>query len=237
MTTGRTNLLLDAVRGTGAGFTTTIVFSFFINMLAFVGSLYMLQIYDRVLTSRNTTTLIVLTLIASFLLIVYALLEKLRSAVLVRLGLLFAAKARTPLFDAVLRGTLRQPSAGHAAALRDLETIREFLTGAGFISFCDAPWVPIFVVACFILHPWYGLVATGGAVLIFAFAVANELLTRSQLKTASVSAQAAGSYAAATFRNAEVLQAMGMLKGLRERWLARQEDGLRLQAQASDRAG
>jgi ATP-binding cassette subfamily C protein len=197
----------------------------------------MLQIYDRVITSRNVTTLIVLTLIAAFLLIAYALLEKVRSAVLVRLGLLFAARARAPLFNAVLRGTLLQPSGGHSQVLRDLDTLREFLTGTGLISFCDAPWVPIFVVGCFILHPWYGFVATAGAVLIFTLAVANEFMTRSQLKTASVNSVMAASYASATFRNAEVLYAMGMLNGLRERWLTRQDQGLKLQAVASDRAG
>src|SRR5262249_19542245 len=190
-----------------------------------------------VITSRNTTTLLVLTLIAGYLLIAYALLEKVRSAVLVRLGTLFAAKARGPLFNAVLRGTILQPGAAHTQALRDLETIREFLTGAGLLSFCDAPWVPIFVLGCFILHPWYGCIAAGGAALIFGLAVANELLTRAQLKRASLNSVAASAYASATFRNAEVLHAMGMLRGLRERWLATQDHGLNLQAVASDRAG
>jgi ATP-binding cassette subfamily C protein len=237
MLKNKINLLGDAMRGTRWGFVTAIVFSFFINLLAFVGPLYMLQIYDRVITSRNVTTLIVLTLIAGFLLIVYAFLEKLRSAVLVRLGILFSSRARAPLFNAVLRGSLLQPEAGHSQVLRDLDTLREFLTGSGLISFCDAPWVPIFVAGCFILHPWYGFVATAGAILIFGFALANELMTRNYLKKASVSSIVAASYASATFRNAEVLYAMGMLKGLRERWLTRQEEGLRLQAVASDRAG
>ena len=235
--TKRIALLHEAIKGTRAGFVSAIIFSLFINLLAFVGPLYMLQIYDRVITSRNVTTLIVLTLIAAFLLIAYALLEKVRSAVLVRLGLLFAARARAPLFNAVLRGTLLQPSGGHSQALRDLDTLREFLTGTGLISFCDAPWAPIFVVGCFILHPWYGFVATAGAVLIFALAVANEFMTRGQLKTASVNSVMAASYASATFRNAEVLYAMGMLNGLRQRWLTRQDQGLKLQAVASDRAG
>ena len=235
--TKRISLLQEAIRGTRAGFVSAIIFSFFINVLAFVGPLYMLQIYDRVITSRNVTTLVVLTIIAGFLLISYALLEKVRSAVLVRLGLLFAARARGPLFNAVLRGTLLQPAGGHSQVLRDLDTLREFLTGTGLISFCDAPWVPIFVVGCFILHPWYGFVATGGAVLIFALAIANELMTRSQLKSASLNSVAAASYASATFRNAEVLHAMGMLNPLRDRWLTRQDQGLKLQAVASDRAG
>jgi ATP-binding cassette, subfamily C, bacterial len=233
----KTNLLSEAFRATRAGLATAVLFSFFINLLAFVGPIYMLQIYDRVITSRNTTTLVVLTVIAAYLLIGYALLEKVRSAILVRLSILFAAKARGPLFAAVLRGTIVQPGGAHTQALRDLETIREFLTGAGLISFCDAPWVPIFVLGCFILHPWYGYLAAGGAVLIFGFAIANELLTRAQLKSASFNSVAASTYASATLRNAEVLQAMGMLQGLRARWLTKQDDGLRLQASASDRAG
>jgi ATP-binding cassette, subfamily C, type I secretion system permease/ATPase len=235
--TNRPNLISEAFGATRPGFFTAILFSFFINLLAFVGPLYMLQIYDRVITSRNPTTLFVLTLIAAFLLIVYALLEKIRSAILVRLGILFSTLARSRLFDAVLRGNLLQPGRGHTQALRDLDTIREFLTGSGLISFCDAPWVPIFVIGCFLLHPWYGYIASGGAILIFCSAIANEFLTRKQLKASSTHAIVANSYASATFRNAEVLYAMGMLSGLRDRWLIRQDEGLQMQAAASDRAG
>lgn len=231
------NVLSEAFRATRTGFLTAIVFSFFINVLAFVGPLYMLQIYDRVITSRNGMTLLALTVIAAFLLVIYAVLEKIRSAVLVRLGILFSALARTRLFNAVLKGNLLQPNGGHTQTLRDLDTVREFLTGTGLISFCDAPWVPIFVVGCFILHPWYGYIASAGAVLIFCSAVANELLTRKQLKAASLHSIVASSYASATFRNSEVLHAMGMLSGLRERWLTRHNEGLKLQAAASDRAG
>jgi ATP-binding cassette subfamily C protein len=231
------NVISEAFRATRPGFLTAIFFSLFINILAFVSPLYMLQIYDRVITSRNTMTLIALTVIAVFLILVYATLEKIRSAILVRLGILFSNLSRTRLFDAVLKGNLLQPGRGHTQALRDLDTLREFLTGAGLISFCDAPWVPIFVVGCFLLHPWYGYIATAGAVLIFCFAIANELLTRQHLKAASTSVIVASSYASATFRNAEVLHAMGMLPGLRDRWLGRQDEGLKLQAAASDRAG
>jgi ATP-binding cassette subfamily C protein len=231
------NLLSRALRITRPAFITAIFFSFFINILAFVGPLYMLQIYDRVLSSRNFLTLAFLTLIAGVLLAVYAVLEKVRSAVLVRTGLLFDAETRSELFESVLQGSLRQPGVAHHTALRDLDVIREFLTGAGLISFCDAPWTPIFVAGCFILHPWFGWVALSGAVLIFGFAVANELLTRDHLKRAGVSANQAGTFAASTFRNVEVLHAMGMWRPLRDRWLDRQNETLALQAVASDRAG
>ena len=233
----KTNVISEAFRATWPGFLTAIFFSLFINILAFVSPLYMLQIYDRVINSRNTMTLIALTVIAVFLVIVYAALEKIRSAILVRLGILFSNLSRSRLFDAVLKGSLLQPGRGHSQALRDLDTIREFLTGTGLISFCDAPWVPRFVAGCFILHRWYGYIATAGAVLIFCFAIANELLTRKQLKAASTKVIVASSYASATFRNAELLHAMGMLPGLRDRWLRRQDEGLELQAAASDRAG
>jgi ATP-binding cassette, subfamily C, bacterial len=231
------NLVAPAFRAIVPGFASAIVFSLFINLLAFVGPIYMLQIYDRVLGSRNVGTLVALTIIAVFLLIVFALLEKVRSAILVRLGLLFASKAREPIFSAVLRGTIAQPGGGHTQSLRDLDTIREFLTGAGLIAFCDVPWVPIFVLACFLMHPWFGYIAAIGSVLIFVLAIANELMTRNQLKAASQSSVVANAYAAATFRNADVLHAMGMLGGLRQRWLEKQGDGLELQAAASDRAG
>jgi ATP-binding cassette subfamily C protein len=231
------NLLQDGLRAVRPAFVSAIVFSFFINMLAFVGPLYMLQIYDRVITSRNEWTLLFLTLIAGFLLVIYAALEKVRSAVLVRAGLLFDAKTRSRLFEVVLKGTLRQPGGGHVAVLRELDVVREFLTGSGLISFCDVPWVPIFIAGCFMLHPWFGWVATAGAVLIFGFAVANEVLTRKQLKEAASSSSQAGTYASATFRNLEVLVAMGMWRPLRDRWLKLQASVLGLQAVASDRAG
>lgn len=234
---GGRDLLFAGFRATRPAFISAIVFSFFINVLAFVGPLYMLQVYDRVITSRNEWTLIFITLIASLLLLVFAALEKVRSAVLVRAGLLFDAKTRPQLFEAVLNGSLKHPGVAQASVLRELDVIREFLTGAGLISFCDVPWVPIFVVGCFILHPWFGYVATIGALLIFAFAVANEVLTRKQLKAATIASAQAGSYLGATMRNAEVLLAMGMWRPLRDKWLARQDEVLELQAVASDRAG
>ena len=233
------NLLRDGFLAARPAFVSAIIFSFFINVLAFVGPLYMLQVYDRVITSRNEWTLLFITLIAGFLLVVFAALEKVRSSVLVRAGLLFDSKTRARLFEIVLHGTIKQPGVAHVSALRELDVLREFVTGAGLISFCDAPWVPIFVAGCFILHPWFGWVATAGAVLIFGFAVANEVLTRKQLKEASIASSHASASASATFRNAEVLLAMGTaLK--RERAKAMEIDKLRrsflsMQQQQDDR--
>lgn len=237
MSTKSNQLLSNALNATRSGFASAIFFSFFINLLAFVGPLFMLQIYDRVLNSRNTTTLIALAVIAVFLLIISAVLEKLRSTILYRLGLLFDSLVRAPLFNAVMRGTLLNPQGGHSQALRDLDVIRDFLTGSGPLSFCDVPWMPIFIAGCFMLHVWFGLIAVAGAVLIFAFAIANELATRAHLKDASRGSVIATSFAFATLRNAEVLQAMGMLAPLRERWMTRQMQVLELQTTANERSG
>ena len=124
-------VMVAGVRATLPVFATVVVFSFFINLLLFVSPLYMLQIYDRVISSRSETTLLSLTVLAAILIGVYAALETLRSRLLVRAGLLFDEKIAEPVFNAVHRGNLRQPGANHAQALRDVDTVREFLTGAG----------------------------------------------------------------------------------------------------------
>lgn len=233
----KADVLTRAYRSGYSGFGIAVVFSFFINLLAFVGPLYMLQIYDRVITSRNEWTLLLLTLLAAFLLIIYALLEKCRSAILVRVGAKFSEVSRRGVFDAVARGTLIKPNGGFGGAVHDLDNIRGFLTGAGFIAFFDAPWVPIFVAACFILHPWYGIVALGGALIIFALALANEFATRKPLGEASREASGANHFLNSSLRNMEVVQAMGMTNQFRQRWESRHNNVLGLQAVASDRAG
>ncbi|GJE43439.1 type I secretion system permease/ATPase [Methylobacterium soli] len=231
------SILKDGIKATRPVFVTAIVFSFFINLLMFVSPLYMLQVYDRVLGSRNETTLVGITVIAAFALVVYALLEMLRSRLLVRGGILFDEKIAGPIFGAVHRGNLRNPEGGHAVALRDVDAVREFLTGSGLLAFCDAPWTPIFLLACFILHPWFGWMAIAGGLMIFALTILNEVVTKRELAAASQASNAAGQYAQATFRNGEVLQAMGMLGALRTLWGRRHAEVLTLQALASDRAG
>lgn len=211
-------------------------FSLFINVLALVSPLYMLQIYDRVLSSRNVWTLLFLTLIAVFLFIVYALLEGLRSRILVRGGIRFERRIREPIFTSVLSGVLGQhASSTEVQAFRDVDSIREFLTGSGLIAFTDAPWVPVFVIACFLLHPVFGWLAIGAGVLIFLLAIANEYATKGALGQATKAAIGAQGNANATMRNAEVMRAMGMTAGLQKRWSVKRNAQIAWQAVASDR--
>jgi ATP-binding cassette subfamily C protein RsaD len=120
---------------------TAVIFSFFINILALVSPLYMLQVYDRVLTSRNAMTLLFLTILCIVLFMVYGVLEALRTQVLVRGGLKFDSTMRNPVFGAVLDSTIKRKGFG-AQLFRDMDQVRDFMTGGGLISFCDAPGFP-----------------------------------------------------------------------------------------------
>lgn len=218
-------------------FAATMVFSFFANLLMFVGPLYMLQVYDRVLTSRNEMTLVMLTVIALAMLVSYGVLELIRTKLLVRAGLQFDEIVANPVFHRVVKQKTVLPG-GHAqVALSDIDRVREFMTGHGILAFFDAPWVPIFLALVFAFHPWLGMVATGGAVIIFGLALANEFITRRALVDAGEAAQGASSFANATMQNAEVIQALGMEEQLTSRWSKRHEDMLLNQALGSDRAG
>ncbi|GJD52149.1 Type I secretion system ATP-binding protein PrsD [Methylobacterium crusticola] len=230
------SLLASGIRSMRPMLVTAFVFGFFINILLFVSPLYMLQIYDRVLASRNEATLLGITLIAAFALAVYATLEMLRSRILIRGGMVFDQKIAGPIFDAVHHTILRRPGTGQETALRDVDTLREFLTGSGLLAFCDAPWTPIFLLACFILHPWFGWMALVGGSVILGLTLINEVATRRSLEAANQASNAAGQQARATFRNSEVLQSMGMLASVRELWRSRHDEVLQLQALASDRS-
>ena len=216
---------------------TAVVFSFFINILGLAAPLYMMQVYDRVLSSRNVTTLVMLTIIIAILYFGSALLESLRTQLLVRAGIKFDEEINAEAFAAVQRVTLVNPSPSHVQALRDTDTVREFFTGPGITSLCDLPWVPIYILIAAMLHPWYGILAVGSCIISAALAWTNDRMTRQRLNEASKASMAANNHATATFRNAEVLQAMGMVNNLRQRWSVSRVEALALQALASDRAG
>jgi len=215
---------------------TAVIFSLFINVLALVSPLYMLQVYDRVLSSRNVYTLLFLTLIVVFLLLVYGVLEALRTQVLVRGGVKFDNTIRGPVFASVLFASVSRPG-GEPQALRDVDGVREFLTGAGLIAFCDVPWIPVFVFVSFMLHPYFGYLAIASGVIIFLMALANDRATRKSLQNAGRAGIAAQSDATASFRNSEVMHAMGMWAGLQRRWQAKRDELIGWQAAASSRSG
>lgn len=219
---------LASLRG---GFVAAAGFSVFANLLLLVPSLYMLQVYDRVLASRSLPTLAAITIMAIGALVVLAGLDAVRSRILVRLGTRLELTLRKPLFDASWRG------GQGAEPLRDLSAFREAVTGPGMIALFDAPWVPVFIGLAFIMHPWIGLVATGGAVVIVALAVLNARLSRAAQGQAAEASAEAWKIAGEARRHAEAVQALGMGAALRDRWQQTGRRALAGQAAASGRSG
>lgn len=196
----------------------------------------MLQVYDRVLASRSFDTLIYLTLAALIALMTLALLDIARSRILVHVShwldnaLSPQALEKSP--DEILKGHGYGPQ-----ALRDIATLRGFIAGSGIFSLFDAPWVPIYLLAIFYLSPTLCLLATLGAAALFGLGVINEMITRHMLAEANAKAITAQYYVDASLRNAEVIQAMGMMPNIIDHWQSKNNTVLRLQMIASNRAG
>lgn len=234
---GSSSEIRRAITACGSAFGATAVFSFFLNLLMLVVPLYMLQVFDRVLSSRSEETLLMLTIIAGFMLLVLGALEAVRARLLVRTGARFEALLEYRVFAAVFERSLGAPGSTRAQALQDLDTVRQFLTGAGLFALLDAPWAPIFIVVIFLLHPWLGTAALIGALVLLLLAAANEAFTRRPLGVASEQSIKANNFAEACLDNADVLKAMGMLGGIHRRWHQYRQATVGYQARASDRAG
>ncbi|PCM45246.1 type I secretion system permease/ATPase [Marinobacter sp. ANT_B65] len=232
----RTELEL-ALRQCKRGFISVGVFSLFINLLMLVPAIYMLQVYDRALGSRSEDTLIMLTLVVVGLFITLALLQMVRSAILVRIGNNIDRDVGDKIFSAMFKQAIDKPGGQGAQPLTDLTTLRQYLTGQGPIAFFDGPWLPIFIAILFVFHPWFGVFSIIAALILIALAFANEKLTGSMLASAGKASIQSTQYAGSCLRNAEVVHAMGMENNLKKRWATRHLDFLLNQGTASDRAG
>lgn len=229
--------LIEALARCRQSFFAAIVFSLFINLLQLTPSLYMLQVYDRVLSSRSEFTLTMLTLITGGMILVMSLLELVRARVLIRTGARFDSILNTRVFGAMVEQCLRSRSGlQNAQALNDLNTLRQFLTGNGLFGFFDAPWIPIYLLISFLFHPWLGWAVTVSIVVLSLLAILNELATGAAMKAANTEAITAGAFVNANMRNVEIMEAMGMTGPIMQRWLDKQNRVLALQALASDRA-
>jgi len=217
-------------------FYTAGVFSMFINVLGLVPAIYMLQIYDRVLQSRNVSTLIMLTVIMIGFYLMLGMLEVARSKLMIRVGSQLDMKLNDRVFVASFERNLRRSGGNAGQSMSDLTNVRQFLTGNGLFAFFDAPWAPIYLIVIFLFSPWLGLFALIAAIALFSLAWATEAATRKPLAEAQQTAVAANNYATNNLRNAEVIEAMGMLDNLKRRWLEKQLKFLSLQNEASDKA-
>ncbi|PAA07182.1 type I secretion system permease/ATPase [Pseudomonas fragi] len=235
MTRPKANEMLAALTAYKRAFFNIGLFSAVINLLMLAPALYMLQVYDRVLASGNQMTLLMLTLMILGLFGLMGALEWVRSQVVIRLGTQMDMRLNQRVYDAAFEAQLRTGSPAAAQALNDLTSLRQFATGNALFAFFDAPWFPVYLFVIFMFSPWLGLLALGGAVLLMILAWVNQHVSQAPLKAASELSVQATQQASAHLRNAEAIEAMGMLDTLRGRWLAQHTAFLAQQNLASEK--
>ena len=213
------------------------VFSMFINLLALTSPLYMLQLYDRVVTSRSEDTLIMLTLLVVVLFITSGILSIVRSRVLVRIGNKMDSLLSSRVFDSTFVLANKEPGKASAAPINDLGKIRQFMSGNGAFAFFDAPWMPIYIFVLYMFHTLYGHLAVVAVIILFIIALINQSTSKKYLAEASQFSSKSGTYINANIRNAEVIHAMGMGERIKAKWQDNYLDYLVAQTKASDKAG
>ncbi|MBT3816651.1 MAG: type I secretion system permease/ATPase, partial [Methylococcales bacterium] len=221
-----------------SAFYTAAFFSLFINLLMITPAIYMLQVYDRVLSSGSESTLLVITLLLVFLFIAMGLLEWMRSLILVRVSSKLETLLNSRLFTVSFKQALYSGGQNsNGQPLEDLTALRQFMTGNGLFAFFDMPWIPIYMAILFLFHPAIGWLAVATAIILVVFAIFNEKSTSKWLQRANVLAMQNRSMLGKNLMNAEVVESMGMLGNLKGRWLEQVNKVLFLQSKASTNAG
>lgn len=214
-------------------FVAALLFSALVNLLFIVPMLYMLQVYERVVPTRGGTTLAMLTLVLLLGLVTMAALDAIRSRLLVRAGV----RLDRVLAPTLLEATLKHPGLSRnrlaRQAMREFDVFRQALTGPAILAVLDAPWVPVYILIAFVLHPWIGVLALVGAVIVVLLAVRNEQVTRERLQRAN--AAAGNTYAEfdTTVASADVVRALGMREAMVTAHLAQRDQMMQLQTDAS----
>lgn len=221
-----------------SAFYTAAFFSLFINLLMITPAIYMLQVYDRVLSSGSESTLLVITLLLVFLFVAMGLLEWMRSLILVRVSSKLETLLNSRLFTVSFKQALYSGGQNsNGQPLEDLTALRQFMTGNGLFAFFDMPWIPIYMAILFLFHPAIGWLAVATAIILVVFAIFNEKSTSKWLQRANVLAMQNRSMLGKNLMNAEVVESMGMLGNLKGRWLEQVNKVLFLQSKASTNAG
>ena len=201
----------SALASTRLAFIGVAVLSAICNILTLVSPLFMMQVYDRVLSSRSIPTLVALSVLALAIYVALGVIELIRSKIMLLIGAKLDEQLSGPAFDAVLKQPLR-PVNGNAAAttLRDLDQIRQFMSGPGPVAIFDLPWMPLYVGILYLFHPLFGIAAVGGALILFAMTLLSEFVMREPSKRLAQLTTARWDIAEAGRRNAEAVHAMGM---------------------------
>lgn len=231
------NELAQTIAGFKSAFKTVAVFSAIINLMMLIPSLYMLQVYDRVLASRNEMTLLLITIMIVAAFIIMSALEFVRSFVLIRIASQLDMKLNQRVYTAAFEQNLKRAGGNAGQALQDLTTVRQFLSGNSLFAFFDAPWFPFYLIVIFLVHPSLGIFALCGTFVHMGLAIWNEKATKKPLSEANTMAVSASNLATNNLRNAEVIEAMGMLPNFTKRWFNLHARFLNLQVEASEKAG
>lgn len=186
------------------------IFSAVVNVLMLTGSIYMLQVYDRVIPSRSVPTLVSLSIIVIAIYAVQGVFDWLRQRILSRIGVALDQALWEPVNAAILRSPLKSNRSGGIQLANDLDSVRGFLSGLGPTTLFDLPWMPLYLAGCFLLHPYLGWTLVAGAVILFGIALLAEILTRKPTREASRNVAARNVQLEAARRNAEVIAALGM---------------------------
>ena len=226
-----------AFRACRTAFISTGFFSAVVNILMLTGSIFMLQVYDRVLASGSVPTLIALAAMTMGLYAFYGFLEFIRSRILVRIGRQVEESLRDRVFNAVTFHALKRSPGVGSQPLNDLATIRGFISGQGPFAFLDMPWVPFYVAINFLMHFWLGVASIGAAIAIFILAVLTEVYTRKPIQEATKAQMRASMMTDEGRRNTEALHALGMAGNLRARWSKVQQEALDQHTKGSDVGG
>lgn len=190
------------------------VLSFFVNLLALTVPLYLLQVYDHVLSSRSFDTLVMLTSIVIVALAVHAVLEGLRRAMLARIGTWLDDRLQAPVLIAAVQSALRSDPAAAAQAWRDLSGLRSFFGGSACTALFDLPWTPIFILAMILVHPLLGMIGFAASIVLFGLAMLNEVVTRRLFARSSAAWVESQHRFESLLRNVEAISTMGMLPGV-----------------------
>jgi PrtD family type I secretion system ABC transporter len=218
-------------------FASTALFSCLVNILMLTGPLFMLQVYDRVLTSGSVPTLIALIGIVIALYAYYGFLEYLRARILVRIGRRVEERLRDRVFDSMAEHALRRTQGIGGQPVNDLSTIRQFLSGQGPFAFLDMPWVPIYLLVIFLMHWVLGVASVAAAIIIFILAVWSEKATRGPLAEANSAMVKSSIMTDESRRNSEALHSLGMRGAIRKKWADMQQVALDHQTVANDVGG
>jgi len=210
--------VLAALSACKGHFAAAAAFSFAINLLYLATPIYMLQVYDRVLASGSLSTLAALTVVLLLALLTLAALDFFRAGLLARSGLRLENRLSVRVMGAMVERANATHAGERGQGLRDLDSFRQFIAGGGVNTFFDAPWAPLFILAAFLMHFWLGMFALICAVLLLAMAVLNQRVTRDAVAAGAESSIRSSAFTEGSLRNAEVIQAMGMLPGVLARW-------------------